>query len=73
MPAIIGLQTQSAREVVDITARVEALVVGAATGSCHQFLRHTTAALMAFRHASPARTWPRTSSAAWSAPACMSR
>jgi secondary thiamine-phosphate synthase enzyme len=46
MPAIIELQTQSAREVVDITARVAALVAGAAGGSCHLFLRHTTAALM---------------------------
>ena len=46
MPAIIELQTQSAREVVDITARVEALVAGAAGGSCHLYLRHTTAALM---------------------------
>jgi hypothetical protein len=28
MPAIIELQTEAAREVVDITARVEALVRG---------------------------------------------
>ena len=41
MPATIELQTQSAKEVVDITARVQALVEGAAGGSCHLYLRHT--------------------------------
>ena len=46
MPATIELQTQSAREVVDITERVEALIAGAAGGSCHLFLKHTTAGLM---------------------------
>jgi secondary thiamine-phosphate synthase enzyme len=46
MPATIELQTQSAKEVVDITARVDALMGGAAGGSCHLFLRHTTAGLM---------------------------
>jgi secondary thiamine-phosphate synthase enzyme len=43
---IIELETQAAREVVDITARVEAQVAGAPDGSCHLFLKHTTAALM---------------------------
>ena len=33
MPVTIDLETQSAREVVDITARVEALVAGATGGS----------------------------------------
>jgi secondary thiamine-phosphate synthase enzyme len=45
-PAIIELQTRSAREVVDITERVEALIGGAPGGSCHLFLKHTTAGLM---------------------------
>jgi len=46
MPVTIELQTQSAKEVVDITAHVEALVGGVSGGSCHLFLRHTTAGLM---------------------------
>jgi secondary thiamine-phosphate synthase enzyme len=44
-PAIIELQTESATQVVDITARVQALVAGAGGGSCHLYLRHTTAGL----------------------------
>jgi thiamine phosphate synthase YjbQ (UPF0047 family) len=43
MPTTIELQTQSATEVVDITARVEALVAGTLGGSCLLYLRHTTA------------------------------
>src|SRR2546428_14130430 len=46
MPATIELQTQSAKEVVDITKRVEALIGGATGGSCHLFLKHTTAGLL---------------------------
>ena len=46
MPAIIELETRSAKEVVDITARVEALLAGAPGGSCHLYLKHTTAGLM---------------------------
>jgi len=46
MPMTIELETQSAKEIVDITARVQALVAGAAGGSCHLYLRHTTAGLM---------------------------
>jgi secondary thiamine-phosphate synthase enzyme len=46
MPVTIELETQSATQVVDITARVEALVAGAVGGSCHLYLRHTTAGLM---------------------------
>ncbi len=45
-PATIELETRSAREAVDITARVDALLSGAPDGSCHLFLRHTTAGLM---------------------------
>ncbi len=46
MPATIEFQTQSGKEVVDITGRVEALIHGVSSGSCHLFLRHTTAGLM---------------------------
>ncbi len=46
IPMTIELETRAAREVVDITERVEALVAGAAGGSCHLYLRHTTAGLM---------------------------
>ena len=45
-PATIELETLSAREIVDITARVDALLGGARDGSCHLFLKHTTAGLM---------------------------
>ena len=45
-PATIELETRSAREVVDITERVDALLGGARDGSCHLFLKHTTAGLM---------------------------
>jgi secondary thiamine-phosphate synthase enzyme len=45
-PATIELLTRSAREVVDITERVDALLRGAPDGSCHLFLKHTTAGLM---------------------------
>lgn len=45
-PVTIELETRSAREVVDITERVGALLGGAPDGSCHVFLRHTTAGLM---------------------------
>ena len=45
-PATIELETRSAREIVDITERVDALLAGAPDGSCHLFLRHTTAGLM---------------------------
>ena len=43
MPLTIEVQTQAATEVIDVTARVEALTGGASGGSCHLFLRHTTA------------------------------
>jgi secondary thiamine-phosphate synthase enzyme len=46
MPLLIEIQTQSPTEVVDVTDRVDALLQGVAGGSCHLFLRHTTAALM---------------------------
>ena len=46
MPAVIELETRAPREVVDITARVDALLGGVAGGSCLLYLRHTTAGLM---------------------------
>jgi len=46
MPMTIELETHAATEVVDITARVESLLDGVRGGSCHLFLKHTTAALM---------------------------
>jgi len=45
-PLTIELETQAAQEVVDITARVEALISKVRGGSCHVFLKHTTAGLM---------------------------
>jgi secondary thiamine-phosphate synthase enzyme len=44
-PVAIEIQTRSATEVVDITERVGALVGRASGGSCHLYLRHTTAGL----------------------------
>ena len=46
MPATIEIRTKSAREVVDITERVDARIGGSPGGSCHLYLRHTTAGLM---------------------------
>ena len=45
-PVTIAIQTQSPTEIVDVTERVGALVGGASGGSCHLYLRHTTAGLM---------------------------
>ena len=45
-PMTIELETHAAKEVVDITARVDALIRGVPGGSCHLFLKHTTAGLM---------------------------
>ena len=46
MPATLEIQTQSPTEIVDVTERVGALIAGASDGSCHLYLRHTTAGLM---------------------------
>ena len=46
MPVTIEVRTQSPTEIVDVTERVGALVAGASGGTCHLYLRHTTAALM---------------------------
>lgn len=44
-PLTIEIETQGARQVIDITDRVGAVLGGAAGGTCHLYLRHTTAAL----------------------------
>ncbi len=46
MPLTIEIETRSAREVVDITERVEARLTSVTGGSCLLYLRHTTAGLM---------------------------
>ena len=46
MPVTIEIQTHARTEIVDVTERVGALVRGASGGSCHLYLRHTTAGLM---------------------------
>jgi secondary thiamine-phosphate synthase enzyme len=45
MPVTIEIETRSATEVVDITGRVGALIGSASGGSCHLYLKHTTAGL----------------------------
>ena len=45
MPLAIEIQTQSPREVIDITKRVDTVLAGASAAACHLYLRHTTAAL----------------------------
>jgi secondary thiamine-phosphate synthase enzyme len=45
MPLTIEIGTQSPRQVIDLTERVNAVIGGASDGACHLYLRHTTAAL----------------------------
>src|SRR2546426_1572978 len=45
MAVTIEIQTQSPKEVVDITGRVAAAIGGAPDGGCLLYLKHTTAAL----------------------------
>jgi len=45
MPMTIEIETQSPRQVIDITERVGTVMDGASDGTCHLYLRHTTAAL----------------------------
>ena len=44
-PLTIEIQTQSPKQVIDITGRVGAMLDGAPGGTCHLYLKHTTAAL----------------------------
>jgi len=46
MPVTLEIQTRSGTEIVDVTERVGALLGGASDGTCHLYLRHTTAGLM---------------------------
>lgn len=45
MSLTLEIQTQSSRQVIDITGQVGALLAGVSGGTCHLYLRHTTAAL----------------------------
>jgi secondary thiamine-phosphate synthase enzyme len=44
-PLTIEIQTQNPKQVIDITGRVDAMLDGAPGGTCHLYLKHTTAAL----------------------------
>ena len=44
-PLTIQIETQRPKQVVDITGRVDAMRDGAPGGTCHLYLKHTTAAL----------------------------
>jgi len=44
-PLTIEIETQSPRQVIDITGQVGRLLDGASGGTCHLYLKHTTAAL----------------------------
>ena len=44
-PLTIEIETQSSKQVIDITGRVDAMLDGASGGTCHLYLKHTTAAL----------------------------
>jgi len=45
MPLTIEIETQSPKQVIDITGQVGRLLDGASGGTCHLYLKHTTAAL----------------------------
>ena len=44
-PLTIEIETQSSKQVIDITGRVDAMLDGTPGGTCHLYLKHTTAAL----------------------------
>jgi secondary thiamine-phosphate synthase enzyme len=44
-PLTIEIETKSPKQVIDITGRVGAVLGGALGGTCHLYLKHTTAAL----------------------------
>jgi secondary thiamine-phosphate synthase enzyme len=44
-PLTIEIETQSPKQVMDITGRVDAMLDGVPGGTCHLYLKHTTAAL----------------------------
>ena len=45
MPLTIEIETQSPKQVIDITGQVGRLLDGASGGTCRLYLKHTTAAL----------------------------
>ena len=45
LPLTIEIETKSPKQVIDITGRVDAMLDGAPGGTCHLYLKHTTAAL----------------------------
>jgi secondary thiamine-phosphate synthase enzyme len=44
-PSTIEIETQSPNQVIDITGHVDAMLDGTPGGTCHLYLKHTTAAL----------------------------
>ncbi len=44
-PLTLEIETQSPKQVIDITGQVGAMLDGATGGTCHLYLKHTTAAL----------------------------
>ncbi len=44
-PLTIEIETRSPRQVIDITGHVGGVLDGASGGTCHLYLKHTTAAL----------------------------
>jgi secondary thiamine-phosphate synthase enzyme len=44
-PLTIEIETKSPQQVIDITSQVGAVLDGAPGGTCHLYLKHTTAAL----------------------------
>ncbi len=44
-PLTIEIETKSPKQVIDITGQVGAMLDGAPGGTCHLYLKHTTAAL----------------------------
>jgi secondary thiamine-phosphate synthase enzyme len=44
-PLTIEIETQSPKQVIDITGQVGKMLDGASGGTCHLYLKHTTAAL----------------------------
>lgn len=50
---MIEVQTDSHRQMVDITARVAAAIEGSGDGLCHVFVPHTTAAVVINESADP--------------------
>ncbi len=86
-PLTIEIETKSPKQVIDITGQVGAMLDGAPGGTCHLYLKHTTAALTVMtweagvpedimdilQSLTPKPTWRPIFSAPWSARAFTSR